>query len=319
MNKFLFEQEKYGETRIDKFLSLVSEFNRSKIQILIENGCVFLNGEKINKGKHLLKNIQEIEIINTEILEEKNIDYLKPYDCEIEIIYQDKDILVINKQAGICVHPGIGNHDNTLVNALISKNIQLSSINGDFRPGIVHRIDKDTSGLMIVAKNNTSHEKLSEMIMKKEITRRYKAIIFGLPSKTSDTIITKISKDRKNPTKMMVNKIMGKESITHYKLLEYFKNKDVSLIECILETGRTHQIRVHMSHIGHSILGDQLYGKNSRKLIFRAINDCYIANFKRQALHSYYIEFAHPITCEIMKFEIDLPYDMKKVLEEAKG
>jgi len=319
VKKFLFEQEKYGEIRIDKFLSLVSEFNRSKIQILIESGCVLLDGEKIIKCKQILKNSQEIEIINTEIINKKDIDYLKPYECEIEIVYQDNDILVINKQAGICVHPGIGNHDNTLVNALISKNIQLSSINGDFRPGIVHRIDKDTSGLLIVAKNDKSHEVLAEMIMKKEIIRKYKAIVFGLPVKTSDTIITKISKDRKNPTKMMVNKFLGKESITHYKVLEYFKNKDISLIECVLETGRTHQIRVHMSYIGHSVLGDQIYGNNNRKLNFRAINDPLISNFKRQALHSYYIEFAHPITCEIIKFEIDLSFDMNSILEELRN
>ena len=299
--------------RLDKIASDVSSITRAKIQKLMEDGLVSVNGIVVRKKNY---DVHENDIIKI-CYQETEIPFdLKPYyGFQLDILYEDEYLLVLNKPAGVTTHPGIGNYDNTLVNALIG-HTQLSKTGDKWRPGIVHRLDKDTSGLLIIAKNDIVHGKLSDAMKSRQITRKYKALVFGILAKSIDTITTQIGKDKKNHTKMSVVASGGKIAVTHYKVLEVFPKARMSLVECKLETGRTHQIRVHMSHIGHSVVGDQVYGKNDQKLRALFGNNEYVMNFKRQALHSYYLMFDHPITGEKIELEANFPHDIIHLVEK---
>ena len=242
-----------------------------------------------------------------------------PKKIKLDIIYEDKDILVINKPKGMVVHPGAGNYKDTLVNALLFKyKKNLSDINGTLRPGIVHRIDKETSGLLVVAKNNLAHANLGNQFSKHTIKRKYLCLSWGVVRPLCGKINTLITRDKKNRQLMTVSDINGKKAITNYKTIKVFNIKDIpkiSLLECELETGRTHQIRVHLKYKGTSLLGDKQYGKKNIK--FKKINNDFFIKLNKlsgQALHAKTLEFAHPKTKKWMSFNSDLPKGFKKIL-----
>ena len=259
---------------------------------------------------------QDQIVIN--ILEE-NSQNIIPKKIKLDVVYEDKNILVVNKPKGMVVHPGAGNFKNTLVNALMFKyKNNLSDINGALRPGIVHRIDKETSGLLVVAKNNFAHANLGDQFSKHTIKRKYLCLSWGVIRPLSGKIITLITRDRKNRQLMTVSDINGKKAITNYKTLKVFNIKDIpkiSLIECELETGRTHQIRVHLKYKGISLLGDKQYGKKNIK--FKKINNDFFIKLNKlsgQALHAKTLELNHPTTNKWMSFNSDLPEEFKKIL-----
>ena len=238
----------------------------------------------------------------------------------IKILYEDKDLIVLDKPSGLIVHPGAGHKNQTLVDFLIKKyGKNLSNLSGIDRPGIVHRLDKDTSGLLLIAKNNKTHKLLQEKFKKKEINRLYLAVIWGIPKKNSGILSMNIGRNPKNRKKFTILKVGGKQAITNYKVKEIFSNV-ASLIECKLLTGRTHQIRVHLSSLGNSIIGDKKYGKNKSKLLKNV--DKYLANyiisFKRQALHAYFLSFNHPIKKEKIQLKSELPSDFSELIEKLK-
>ena len=257
--------------RIDKFLSLKMDLSRNKIQKLIDEGNILVNGSKINNNYKV--NLGDvIEVTSLKSVQVNND--LIPCDIPLDIVYEDDDLLIINKKSGMVTHPAPGNYENTLVNALIGK-YQLS--NNELRPGIVHRLDKDTSGLMLVAKNDYTHEKLSNMIQEKKVERYYLALVEGTFNHETGTIDAPIGRDPKNREKQIVTSVNSKKAITHFKVIKRYNN--YTLIECKLETGRTHQIRVHMAYINHPVVGDPLYGKKIKDSDFG------------QLLHSYKIKF----------------------------
>ena len=249
---------------------------------------------------------------------------LKPYDYKLDIVFEDNDLLIINKSAGISIHPGAGNYDNTIVNALISYcGTSLSNIGDELRPGIVHRIDKDTSGLIVVAKNNISHENLSKQFNTHTIKRVYQALIWGKLRPQSGKIETLITRSSKNRQMMEVGITKGKKAITNYKTLEVFENDKVptlSLIECELQTGRTHQIRVHMSHKGNNILGDKKYKKRFKK--FKNIDEKLeksILKLDRQFLHAKMLGFIHPKSGKELEFSSILPHELENILKTLRN
>jgi len=288
-----------SKQRLDVFLEMnLSEFSRSHYKKQIENAEVLVNN-KIVKAGYKLKVNDEIKL---QIKPPKEFS-LVPQDIEFEIVYEDNDLLVINKPQGMVVHPAAGNYDKTLVNALLYKIKNLSGINGAIRPGIVHRLDKNTSGLMLVAKNDKSHINLSRQIQSKECKRFYLALIEGNVKAGSGVIETFISRSKTNKTKMAVNfDGIGKSAITHYVVKERFNG--YTLCEFELKTGRTHQIRVHSAYMGHPVVGDGVYNKSKCK--FKSVNG--------QLLHSYKISFNHPSTNKLMEFEIGLPDYFTKIL-----
>ena len=256
--------------------------------------------------------------INLQIPEPKEAS-LKPYDFKLEIVYEDDDLLVINKPAGIIMHPGAGNYDETIVNALMHYNKDsLSTIGDELRPGIVHRIDKDTSGLIVIAKNNTTHENLSHQFSEHTITRVYQLLIWGKLRPSSGKIDTFITRSSKNRQMMEVSSSKGKRAITNYKTIEIFENDKtptLSLVECRLETGRTHQIRVHMTHMGNSIMGDGKYKKKYKKLKnIDASLENLIYKLDRQFLHAQTLGFIHPKTNDEMTFTSILPQELENIL-----
>ena len=299
--------------RLDKALSsLCLESSRSQIQKAIKNDRLILNGQIISNLSARVKENDEVEIIIAEEMQKG----VMPADIPLDIVYEDGDLIVVNKDAAMNVHPGAGNHTDTLVNALLHHTNSLSDIGGEIRPGIVHRLDKTTSGLMVVAKNNQAHTHLAQQIETRELVRKYKALVWGLIKPTEGIIDIPIGRSRLDRKKMSTLKTGGKPAITHYKTLEILYGGLFSLVECKLETGRTHQIRVHLSHIAHSIVGDQTYGNNSRK-----IHGCpgslqeALCAMNHQALHSFYISFIHPRNGNRMEFEKEMPLDYNQLVE----
>lgn len=282
------------DIRIDKYLSEKLEYSRNKIQKLIDKELILVNDKIVsNNYKVQIKDIIKILEVPVEPL-----NNLKPSDIKIDVVYEDDDLLIINKKSGMVVHPAPGNYEDTLVNALIGKyNLSSDSI----RPGIVHRLDKDTSGLMLVAKNDFTHEKLSNMISEKIVERYYIALVVGEFNHETGTIDAPIGRDKKNREKMTVTSINSKNAVTHFKVLERFNG--FTLIECKLETGRTHQIRVHMKYINHPVVNDPLYGHT-------------IKGYEEfgQLLHSKKIRFPHPRTGEILEFESLPPKEFMDIM-----
>lgn len=290
----------YQGMRIDACLSALSGLSRSNIQRLIDEGMVKLNGE-VPKAK--IKVVENDEIILC--YEEAKEVALKPVEMQLDIIYEDHDLIVINKPKGLVVHPAVGNFDNTLVHGLLYHCHDLSGINGEMRPGIVHRIDKDTSGLLVCAKNDNAHISLSSQLQDKTCFRKYYAICHGVFEHDEGVVDAPIGRDEKDRQKMAVTLKNSKEAITCFKVLKRFD--DSTLVECELKTGRTHQIRVHMKFINHPVLNDPKY--SNRKLI----------DDSGQYLHAYYLSFIHPVTKERMEFRTDMPLYMKDYIKMKEG
>jgi 23S rRNA pseudouridine1911/1915/1917 synthase len=303
--------------RIDIFLNEQNKkLSRTRIKNLILKEKLKLNNEIINNPS---KKISVGDKIVLQIPEQKEPS-LKPYAFKLDIVYEDEDLLIINKPSGIIMHPGAGNYDQTIVNALIHYNKDnLSTIGEKLRPGIVHRIDKDTSGLIVVAKNNESHENLSIQFSNHTITRVYQLLIWGKLRPSSGKIDTFITRSSKNRQMMEVSNSKGKRAITNYKTIEVFENDKtptLSLVECRLETGRTHQIRVHMTHLGNSIMGDGKYKKKYKKLknVDTKLENL-IYKLDRQFLHAKTIGFIHPKTKVEMIFSSILPQELENILK----
>ena len=313
--KFSVDDNDSGK-RLDIFLAEnINEFTRSFLKKLIQEKQVKLNNTILSSPSSKIKYKDQI-VIN---IIEKNIQHIIPKKIGLDIIHEDKDILVINKPKGMVVHPGANNYENTLVNALLYKyKKNLSNLNGTLRPGIVHRIDKETSGLLVVAKNNLAHANLGDQFSKHTIKRKYLCLAWGVIRPLSGKVSTLITRDRKNRQLMTVSDINGKKAITNYKTLKVFNIKDIpkiSLLECELETGRTHQIRVHLKYKGTSLLGDKQYGKKNIK--FKKINNDFFIKLNKlsgQALHAKTLGFIHPKTKKWMSFNSALPDSFKKLL-----
>lgn len=296
MKKYIIEVE--GE-RLDKLLTkLDTQVSRAMVQKLTLEGKVLVNG---NPGKSSYK-VKKGDIITIEDIEVKETK-LTPQEIELDVVYEDNDIIVINKPKGLVVHPGNGNPDNTLANAIMARcKDSLSGIGGNLRPGIVHRLDKDTSGLIIIAKNDKAHLNMSEQIKNREVKKTYIALVRGNIVENEATVNMPIARSKKNRMKMAVDR-NGKEAITHVKVLKRYG--DCTLIEVNIETGRTHQIRVHLAEIKYPVIGDMIYSNGKNKF-----------NVEGQMLHASKLEFKHPITNEYMVLEAELPGYYEKVLEE---
>ena len=314
--KFYIDVNNSGK-RLDIFLAEnIKDYTRSYLKKLIESDQVKLNDNVLSSPSTKIKHKDQVTV---NIIEEKINDII-PKKIKLNIIYEDKDILVINKPKGMVVHPGAGNFENTLVNALVYKyKKNLSDINGYLRPGIVHRIDKDTSGLLVIAKNNLAHSKLGDQFSKHTVKRKYLCLSWGVVRPLNGKISTLITRDKKNRQLMTVSDINGKKAITNYKTINVFNIKDIpkiSLVECELETGRTHQIRVHFKYKGVSLLGDKQYGKKNLK--FKKINNEFFARLNKltgQALHAKTLEFIHPTKNKWIKFNSELPDEFNKILK----
>lgn len=283
--------------RIDVFLSENTDLSRSSIKKYMEDGCIKVN-DAICKASYKLQ--QGDKIVAS--IPDKSIE-IEAQNIEIDVLYEDKDLLVVNKPQGMVVHPAPGNYKDTLVNSLLFHIDTLSSINGEMRPGIVHRIDKDTSGLLVVAKSDLAHKSLSIQLKEHTICRKYIALVEGIVEDTMGTVDAPIGRDEKNRKRMAVRDRNSKNAVTHFNVIKrYSKN---TLIEAKLETGRTHQIRVHMSFIGHPLVGDNLYGYKRQKLYS-----------KGQLLHASLLGFIHPDTGQYMEFSVKLPKYFEEVLEK---
>jgi 23S rRNA pseudouridine1911/1915/1917 synthase len=289
--------------RLDAYLSdEIEDISRSYIQKLISSDEVLVNGKAAKAGYKL----REGDVITITIPEPEATDAL-PEDIPIEIIYEDDHIIVVNKPRGMVVHPAPGNYTGTLVNALLYHcDGRLSSINGVERPGIVHRIDKDTSGILVVAKSDQAHRTLTDMFQRHDLLREYTAIVVGVIGENSARIDAPIGRHHADRQKMGVNLRNGKEAVTHFTVVERFKR--ATLIKAVLETGRTHQIRVHMAYIGYPLAGDQTYGKGKRNF-----------NIDGQALHAGKLAFNHPVTGEYLSFEVDPPREFQALLVELQN
>ena len=294
---FWIKVETENEKRIDSYLAEELNVSRSKIQKLVKQGLILVN-EKVVSNNYVVK-LGDSIVVNDDL----NYDIsVEAEDIPIDVVYEDDYLLVINKASGMVVHPAPGHYTGTLVNALLYR-FQLSQ-KDKMRPGIVHRLDKDTSGLMLVAKNDEVHDALSRMIANKEVERHYLAIVDGVIKHDTGTIDAPIGRDANDRQKMAVTDVHGKEAITHFRVLETFSNH--SLVECILETGRTHQIRVHMAYIGHPVSNDPMYGYGKSTEF-------------GQMLHSKSIRFIHPVTKEELFFEVEPPKEFLDTLELLKS
>ena len=314
-------EESENNLRVDVLINKREELiSRTRIKNLILKNKLKLNdkiikspSKKVVTGDRLSLNIPEPEEAS-----------LKPYEFKLNIIYEDEDLLVINKPAGIIMHPGAGNYDKTIVNALMNYDKDsLSNIGDELRPGIVHRIDKNTSGLVVIAKNNETHENLSKQFSDHSISRVYQLLIWGKLRPSSGKIDTLITRSSKNRQLMEVSRSKGKRAITNYKTIKIFENNKtptLSLIECKLETGRTHQIRVHMTHMGNSIVGDEKYKKKYKKLKNIDVElENLISKLKRQFLHAKTLGFIHPKTNKEMIFSSNLPKELNNLLKMLKN
>lgn len=300
--EFIVEEDMKG-TRLDVVLSLViEEASRNHLQKLIDIGRVEVNGDSAVSKKYKVKTGDKVKIT---IPEPVHLNVL-PEDIPIDIVYEDEDVLVVNKPKGMVVHPAAGNYTGTLVNAILYHCKTLSSINGVIRPGIVHRIDKDTSGLLMIAKNDTAHRSLAEQLSAHSITRAYRAIVYNNFQSDEGTVDAPIGRDPKNRLKMAVTPINGKGAVTHYRVLQRFGS--FTYIEARLETGRTHQIRVHMAHINHPLLGDAVYGPKKKAL-----------GVETQMLHAKLLGFRHPRTGKYMEFDSPLPQEFAAVIKKLGG
>ena len=307
--------------RIDVFIANKKEdLSRTRVKNLIINGNLNINNHLVKDPSKKIFALDRIEIM---IPEPKKAS-LKPFKYKLNIVHEDDDLLVIDKLAGISMHPGAGNYDNTIVNALMDLDYKnLSTIGDEFRPGIVHRIDKDTSGLIVIAKNNKTHEDLSKQFSDHTITRLYQTLIWGKLRPQHGIIETLITRSLKNRQLMEVGATKGKKAITNYKTLEIFENRNVptlSLVECKLETGRTHQIRVHMSYKGNNILGDKKYKKKFKKLkgVDLEIEEM-LVNLNRQFLHAKVLGFTHPSSGKRLEFSSDLPNELEIILKKLRN
>ena len=303
--------------RIDIFLSeKLKEITRSNIKKMINQKKVTINNVVVESQSKKIKDDDEINITFHEDINKKII----PLNKKLEIVYEDKDLMIINKPQGLVVHPGAGNNNNTLVNVLVGKyKKNLSNLSGSTRPGIVHRIDKDTSGLLVVAKNNFAHANLGRQFSEHSITRKYIALIWGVLRPLQGTIETFITRSKRNRQLMTTDEFSGKRAITKYSIIKVFNKKDipkVSLIEFELKTGRTHQIRVHMIYKGTSLLGDQKYRK--RNIKFKKIDTKFekiLSSFKGQVLHASTLGFEHPRSLKKVEFKTKLPLKFRKLVD----
>ncbi len=288
--------------------------SRMKVGKIIKNKLLKIDGKIILDAA---KKVREGNKIEFEKISEAPLNLI-PNPMKLNIVFEDKDIIIIDKPAGMVVHPGAGNYENTLVNGLLHhcKN-ELSGLNGSDRPGIIHRLDKDTSGLLVVAKNDEAHRFIADQFEEHTIRRSYLAFVYGIIKPLKGTISTLIGRSKTNRQKMSADVLVGKDAVTNYTTLEVFKGPhipDISLLECVLETGRTHQIRVHLSHKGYPILGDPTYGRKNKKI--RDINEDFekiLYDLQRQALHAHTLGFVHPTTQEEVFYASNLPDDLLKL------
>ena len=286
--------------RIDAYLANLLEYSRSKIVKMIKDGTILVNGEEVKSSYQL--RIGDVVSIGEYEEEEMSAE---PEKMDLDIVYEDDDVIVVNKANGVVVHSAIGNNHGTLVNGLLYHSKQLSDVNGEFRPGIVHRIDAYTTGLLMIAKNNEAHNILADELSRKETTRKYWALVWGVINHDTGTIDAPIGRDPQDRKKMCVTATNSKPAITHFRVLERYKN--ATLIELNLETGRTHQIRVHMNYIGHPVVNDPVYGR--RKLLDET----------GQCLHAKTLGFKHPTTGEYMEFDSELPECFINIMEQLKN
>lgn len=292
---------KHGGERIDKFLAQKLDKSRSLVQKLIKDELVLVNGEVV-KTNYSVVDGDEIDVKQLDAVDNTNII---PQPMDLDIVYEDDDLLVINKPSGLVVHPAPGHYQDTLVNGLLDYSNKLSDINGEFRPGIVHRIDKDTSGLLVVCKNNETHEELANQLSDKTLFRQYLAIVHGEIEEDEGEIIAPIGRDPRDRVKMAVVAKNSKEAQTNFKVLERYDH--YTLVSCNLLTGRTHQIRVHFDFINYPLVGDPLYGIKPT------------IDTKGQALHAYKLGFIHPRSGEYMEFEAKPPQEFVDTLNQIKG
>lgn len=306
-------------TRLDKVLAeAFAELSRARVQALVAEGRLIAGGRTITDANYRVKPAERLTL---------KIPPARPArprgeDIPLDVVFEDEHLLVVNKPAGLVVHPAAGNPDGTLVNALIGHcGDSLSGIGGEKRPGIVHRLDKDTSGLMVVAKHDDAHIRLSNAIAARQVSRGYRALVWGVPDPTSGRVEGAIGRSPKNRKKMAMVNSGGKSALTHYAL-ERSWGVAAAQLACRLATGRTHQIRVHMAHIGHAVLGDQLYGVRSNAWLQRLPEPAQsaVSSFRRQALHAARLSFHHPATNELLEFERPFPADalaLTEALDEA--
>jgi 23S rRNA pseudouridine1911/1915/1917 synthase len=304
----------HSGNRLDKIVQkLIPQYTRSFIQHLIDRGHILLNENKAKSGQKLKEN--DTIFVHIAIPEPST---LLPQKMDLSIVYEDKQILVVDKPAGLVVHPGAGNFSGTLVNGLLYHCDDLSGINGVLRPGIVHRLDKNTSGLLVVAKNDISHIKLAKQFETRDIVRTYVALVWGRFGEKAGQIKTQIDRSRRDRKKMVVSKSRGREAITNYHIIrdfEYF-----SLLKLTLQTGRTHQIRVHLNHINHPVFGDPDYGGRQAQLNrlpghLRTKGSNLLKKMPRQALHARFLSIVHPESGQRLSFKSKLPYDFRNLLQ----
>ncbi len=302
MENYLFEIQENQQMRLDKYLAeQFPEQTRSYLQKLIKEGQVLVNGKTVKSGYQLSKGDE----VSVTIPEPKELD-VEPQKMNLDIVYEDEDVILINKPKGMVVHPAPGHTTDTLVNGLLYHcKDNLSGINGVARPGIVHRIDRDTTGILIVCKNDMSHNSIAAQLKEHSINRRYRALVHGNLKEDTGTVEGPIGRHPVDRKKMAINERNGKPAVTHYTVLERFGN--YTLIECKLETGRTHQIRVHMTSIGHPLVGDEVYGP--AKCPFKLQGQC---------LHAMVLGFVHPRTGEYMEFSADLPEYFEDLLKKLR-
>lgn len=289
-----------GNCRLDNYLFSKMDLSRSRIQKMVRDGNVCVNG-CVSKCSYLVKVGDVISVTVNDVVS----NTLEKDDIKLDIVYEDDDLLIVNKPSGMVVHHGNGNYRGTLANGLVNYSSNLSGVNGEFRPGIVHRIDADTSGLLMVAKNDRVHLMLQDEIKKNKASRKYLALVSGVIKEDTATIDAPIGRDSKDRKKMAVTSINSKNAITHIRVLERYSN--ATYIECTLETGRTHQIRVHLSYINHPIINDRVY--NPKSVVDREFG---------QMLHAYSLGFVHPTKGEYMEFKVDPPKRFYEILDMYK-